>query len=144
MSAREAVILSAARTGLAKSHRGSFNITHGVTMGGHVVEHAMARAGVDPDRIEDCVIGCGFPEGVTGQNVARQIALRAGLPITASGMTINRFCSSGLQSIAIASNAITQEGAGPMVAGGVESISLVKTDVAADQEAWLGEPGVGS
>ncbi len=139
MSAREAVILSSARTGLAKSFRGSLNMTHGVTMGGHVVKHAMDRAGVDPDQIEDCVFGCGFPEGVTGQNVARQIALRSGLPITASGMTVNRFCSSGLQSVAIAANAITQEGAGPMVAGGVESISLVKTDVAADQEAWLAE-----
>ena len=134
---RQAVIVSAARTGLAKSFRGSFNQTHGATMGGHAVKAAVEQAGVDPDTIEDCVIGCGFPEGVTGQNVARQIALRAGLPITASGMTINRFCSSGLQSIALATNQITVEGAGPMVAGGVESISLVQTNVAAAQEPWL-------
>ena len=139
MTTREAVILSAARTGMAKSFRGSLNMTHGVTMGGHVVEHAVARAGVDPDQIEDCVIGCGFPEGVTGQNVARQIALRAGLPVTASGMTVNRYCSSGLQSVALAANAITQEGAGPMIAGGVESISLVQTDVSANQDPWLAE-----
>ena len=79
---KQAVIVSAARTGLAKSFRGSFNMTHGATMGGHVVQHAVARAGIDPDQIEDVMIGCGFPEGATGQNIARQIALRAGLPIT--------------------------------------------------------------
>lgn len=136
---KQAVIVSTARTGLAKSFRGSFNVTHGATMGGHAVQAAVSRAGLDGSEIEDCIIGCGFPEGETGSNIGRQIAIRAGLPITASGMTVNRFCSSGLQSVAIAANAITQEGAGPMVAGGVESISLVKTDVAADQEAWLAE-----
>ncbi|MGJ8617853.1 MAG: acetyl-CoA C-acyltransferase, partial [Sulfitobacter sp.] len=136
---KQAVIVSAARTGLAKSFRGSFNMTHGATMGGHVVEHAVARAGVDPDQIEDVMIGCGFPEHATGQNIARQIALRAGLPITASGLTVNRFCSSGLQTIAMAANAICQEGAGPMVAGGVESISLVQPQTQMIKEAWLAE-----
>jgi len=136
---RQAVIVSAARTGMAKSFRGSLNMTHGATMGGHAVAAAVARSGVDPDKIEDCLIGCGFPEGVTGRNVARQIALRAGLPITTAGVTVNRYCSSGLQTVAMAANAITQEGAGPMVAGGVESISLVRTDVAADPEPWLAE-----
>lgn len=136
---KQAVIVSAARTGLAKSFRGSFNTTHGATMGGHVVEHAVARAGIDPDRIEDVMIGCGFPEHATGQNIARQIALRAGLPITASGLTVNRFCSSGLQTIAMAANAICQEGAGPMVAGGVESISMVQPATKVVKEAWLAE-----
>ncbi|MGJ8625941.1 MAG: acetyl-CoA C-acyltransferase [Sulfitobacter sp.] len=136
---KQAVIVSAARTGLAKSFRGLFNTTHGATMGGHVVEHAVARAGIDPDRIEDVMIGCGFPEHATGQNIARQIALRAGLPITASGLTVNRFCSSGLQTIAMAANAICQEGAGPMVAGGVESISMVQPATKVVKEAWLAE-----
>lgn len=136
---KQAVIVSAARTGLAKSFRGSLNMTHGATMGGHVVKAAVERSGVDPDRFEDCVMGCGFPEGATGQNVARQIALRAGLPITCAGMTINRYCSSGLQSIALAANAITQEGAGPMIAGGVESISLVQSNVSSSPEPWLKE-----
>ena len=136
---REAVILSTARTGLAKSFRGSFNKTHGATLGGHAVSHAVQRAGVDPDLIEDCLMGCATPQGATGQNIARQVALRAGLPITVSGVTVNRYCSSGLQTIAMAANAITQEGAGPMVAGGVESISLTALDVGADQDAWLAE-----
>ncbi|UWR21949.1 acetyl-CoA C-acyltransferase [Sulfitobacter sp. S190] len=136
---KQAVIVSAARTGLAKSFRGSFNITHGATMGGHVVEHAVARAGIDPASVEDVMMGCGYPEHATGSNIARQSALRAGLPVTASGVTINRFCSSGLQSIAMAANAITQEGAGPMVAAGVESISLVQPQAAREQEAWLTE-----
>ena len=136
---KQAVIVSAARTGLAKSFRGSFNMTHGATMGGHVVQHAVARAGIDPDQIEDVMIGCGFPEGATGQNIARQIALRAGLPITVSGLTVNRFCSSGLQTVAMAANAICQEGAGPMVAGGVESISMVQPHTKMVKEAWLQE-----
>ncbi|MGB7242896.1 MAG: acetyl-CoA C-acyltransferase [Sulfitobacter sp.] len=134
---KQAVIVSAARTGLAKSFRGSFNQTHGATMGGHAVAQAVGRAGLDAATIEDCIIGCGFPEGATGQNIARQIALRAGLPITTSGMTVNRYCSSGLQTIAIAANAITAEGAGPMVAGGVESISLVQPNTASVKEDWL-------
>ncbi|WP_299632220.1 acetyl-CoA C-acyltransferase [uncultured Roseobacter sp.] len=134
---KEAVIVSAARTGLAKSYRGSFNQTHGATMGGHVVAAAVARAGIAPDRIEDCIIGCGFPEGATGQNIARQIALRGGLPITTSGMTVNRYCASGLQAIAMAAHAITVDGTGPIVAGGVESISLVQPKTEATPEAWL-------
>ncbi|MBK0327382.1 acetyl-CoA C-acyltransferase [Rhodobacteraceae bacterium F11138] len=134
---KQAVIVSTARTGLAKSFRGSFNMTHGATMGGHAVQSAVSRAGLDGSEVEDCVIGCGLPEGETGGNIGRQIALRAGLPVTASGMTVNRFCSSGLQSIAIAANAITQEGAGPMVAGGIESISLVQAKMRPAPDPWL-------
>jgi acetyl-CoA acetyltransferase family protein len=136
---KEVVIVSAARTGLAKSFRGSFNMTHGATMGGAAVEAAMARAGIEGAEIEDCIMGCGAPEGETGANIARQIALRAGLPVTASGMTVNRFCSSGLQTIALAAHQIICEGAGPMVAGGVESISMVQPKLRPVQEAWLKE-----
>ena len=136
---REAVIVSTARTGLAKSFRGSFNMTHGATMGGHAVQAAVERSGIPLDQFEDCVMGCGFPEGATGQNIARQIAIRAGMPVTTSGMTVNRYCSSGLQTIALAANAITQEGAGPMIAGGVESISLVQTNVGNAPEPWIAE-----
>ncbi|MFG6591986.1 acetyl-CoA C-acyltransferase [Sulfitobacter sp. 1A12157] len=136
---KQAVIVSAVRTGLAKSFRGSFNMTHGATMGGHVVAEAVKRSGVAPDAIEDVMIGCGYPEGATGSNIARQIALRAGLPVTASGVTVNRFCSSGLQTVAMAANAICMEGAGPMVAGGVESISLIQPDVKSVKESWLKE-----
>ena len=136
---KQAVIVSAVRTGLAKSFRGSFNMTHGATMGGHVVAEAVKRSGVEPSAIEDVMIGCGYPEGATGSNIARQIALRAGLPVTASGVTVNRFCSSGLQTVAMAANAICMEGAGPMVAGGVESISMVQPDAKSVKEAWLKE-----
>ncbi|MEO3476931.1 acetyl-CoA C-acyltransferase [Phaeobacter sp. CAU 1743] len=136
---KEVVIVSAARTGLAKSFRGSFNMTHGATMGGAAVEAAMARAGIEGAEIEDCIMGCGAPEGETGANIARQIALRAGLPVTASGMTVNRFCSSGLQTIALAAQQIICEGAGPMVAGGVESISMVQPKLRPVQEDWLKE-----
>lgn len=136
---KQAVIVSAARTGLAKSFRGSFNMTHGATMGGAAVEAAVARAGIDAAEIEDCIFGCGTPEGETGGNIARQIALRAGMPVTTSGMTVNRFCSSGLQSIALAAQQITCEGAGPMIAGGVESISMVQPKVRPVKEAWLAE-----
>jgi len=135
----QAVIVSTARTGLAKSFRGSFNMTHGATMGGHAVSAAVARAGIDPASIEDCVFGCGTPEAETGGNIARQIALRAGLPVNVAGYTVNRFCSSGLQSIAIAANAITTEGAGPMVAGGIESISMVQPKARRVPEDWLME-----
>src|SRR5689334_11587687 len=99
---RDAVIVSTARTGLAKSWRGGFNMTHGATLGGHVVRHAMTRACLEPADVEDVVIGCAFPQGATGWNIARQIALRAGCPVSVPGMTINRFCSSGLQSIVLA------------------------------------------
>ena len=121
-----AVIVSYARTGLAKSGRGGFNNTHGATMTGHAIKHAVARSKLDPAEIEDVVIGCGAPEGATGQNIARLSLIRAGLPVTTSGTTVNRFCSSGLQAIAQASHYITNEGAKAAVGGGVESISLVQ------------------
>ncbi|MCU9836805.1 acetyl-CoA C-acyltransferase [Ruegeria sp. WL0004] len=136
---KQAVIVSTARTGLAKSFRGSFNVTHGATMGGHAVQAAVSCAGLDGSEIEDCIIGCGFPEGETGSNIGRQIAIRAGLPVTASGMTVNRFCSSGLQTVALAAQAITEGGSGPMVAGGVESISMVQPKARSAQEAWIQE-----
>ncbi len=136
---KQAVIVSAARTGLAKSFRGSFNMTHGATMGGHAVQAAVARSGLAGTEIEDCIIGCGFPEGETGGNIARQIAIRAGLPVSVSGMTVNRFCSSGLQTVALAAQAITEGGAGPIVAGGVESISMVQPKTRPVPEAWIQE-----
>ncbi|MBY0448669.1 MAG: acetyl-CoA C-acyltransferase [Hyphomonadaceae bacterium] len=123
---RSAVIVSYARTGLAKSLRGGFNQTHGAVMAGHAIHHAVARAKIDPAAVEDVILGCGMPEGATGHNVARQAAIWAGLPITTSGMTINRFCSSGLNAIAAAARYVTDEGAQIAVAGGVESISLVQ------------------
>jgi acetyl-CoA C-acetyltransferase len=121
-----AVIVSYARTGLAKSGRGGFNDTHGATMTGHAIKHAVARAGIEPELVEDVVIGCGAPEGATGSNIARVSLIRAGLPVTSSGTTVNRFCSSGLQAIAQASHYIMNEGAKAAVGGGVESISLVQ------------------
>ncbi|GAN00423.1 3-ketoacyl-CoA thiolase [alpha proteobacterium U9-1i] len=121
-----AVIVSYARTGLAKSGRGGFNNTHGATMTGHAIKHAVARSKLDPAEIEDVVIGCGAPEGATGQNIARLSLIHAGLPVTTSGTTVNRFCSSGLQAIAQASHYITNEGAKAAIGGGVESISLVQ------------------
>ncbi|MBL8544701.1 MAG: acetyl-CoA C-acyltransferase [Hyphomonadaceae bacterium] len=121
-----AVIVSYARTGLAKSGRGGFNNTHGAAMAGHAIKHAVQRAKIAPEEIEDVVIGCGGPEGATGHNVARQALIWAGLPVTTSGTTVNRFCSSGLQAIAQASHYITNEGAKAAIGGGVESISLVQ------------------
>jgi acetyl-CoA C-acetyltransferase len=123
---RRAVVVSYARTGLAKSGRGGFNDTHGAAMTGHAIKHAVARSKLAADEIEDVVIGCGAPEGATGQNIARLSLIRAGLPVTTSGATINRFCSSGLQAIAQASHYIVNEGAKATVGGGVESISLVQ------------------
>ena len=123
-----ALIVSTARTPLAKSWKGSFNMTHGATLGGHAVQHAVARAGIDPAEVDDVIMGCATPEGATGSNIARQIALRAGLPITVSGMTINRFCSSGLQTIATAAQRIIAGEADVYVAGGVESISCVQQE----------------
>jgi acetyl-CoA C-acetyltransferase len=123
---RAAVIVSYARTGLAKSGRGGFNMTHGAAMTGHAIQHAVQRSGLAPDEIEDVVIGCGGPEGATGHNVARNAALWAGLPITTSGVTVNRFCSSGLNAIAMAANYVMNDGANAVVGGGVESISLVQ------------------
>jgi len=123
-----AVIVSTARTPLAKSWKGSFNMTHGATLGGHAVQHAVSRAGIDPASVDDVIMGCATPEGATGANIARQIALRAGLPITTSGMTINRFCSSGLQTIATAAQRIIAGEGDVYVAGGVESISCVQNE----------------
>ena len=123
-----ALIVSTARTPLAKSWKGSFNMTHGATLGGHAVQHAVARAGIEPGEVDDVIMGCATPEGATGSNIARQIALRAGMPITVSGMTINRFCSSGLQTIATAAQRIIAGEADVYVAGGVESISCVQQE----------------
>ena len=125
---REAVIVSTARTGLAKSWKGALNMTHGATMGGHVVRAALERARVEPGEVEDVIMGCANPEGATGSNIARQIALSAGCPVTVSGMTVNRFCSSGLQTIALAAQRIMAGEGDVYVAGGVESISLVQND----------------
>lgn len=122
---REAVIVSTARTGLAKAGRGGFNITHGSAMGGHAIKHAIQRAGVEPGEVEDVYMGCGNPEGATGMNVGRLSALAAGCPITTSGVTVNRFCSSGLQTIAMAANAVVNNDVPVAVGAGVESISLV-------------------
>ncbi len=124
----QAVIVSTARTPLAKSWKGSFNMTHGATLGGHAVEHAVKRAGIEAAEVDDVIMGCATPEGATGSNIARQIALRAGLPITTSGMTINRFCSSGLQTIATAAQRIIAGEGDVYVAGGVESISCVQNE----------------
>ncbi len=124
-----ALIVSTARTPLAKSWKGSFNMTHGATLGGHAVEHAIRRAGIEAAEVDDVIIGCATPEGATGSNIARQIALRAGCPVTVSGMTINRFCSSGLQTIATAAQRIIAGEADIYVAGGVESISCVQQEV---------------
>ena len=135
----DAVIVSTARTPLCKSWRGAFNMTHGATLGGHAVQHAVARAGLEPGEVEDVLMGCANPEGATGHNIARQIALRAGLPITVSGATVNRFCSSGLQTIAMASQRVIAGEADIFVAGGVESISCVQNEMNKHMvhEDWL-------
>jgi acetyl-CoA C-acetyltransferase len=137
----DAVIVSTARTALCKSWRGALNLTHGATMGGHVVAEAISRAGLDPAEVEDVLMGCANPEGATGNNIARQIALRAGCPVTVPGMTVNRFCSSGLQTIALASQRILTGEGEIFVAGGVESISLVQNEMNQHfaREAWLEE-----
>jgi acetyl-CoA C-acetyltransferase len=135
----DAVIVSTARTPLCKSWRGALNMTHGATMGGHAVKAAVERAKLDPKEIEDVIMGCATPEGATGGNIARQIALRAGLPVTTSGMTVNRFCSSGLQTVALAAQRILAGEEAIYVAGGVESISLVQNDANKlhGKEEWL-------
>ena len=125
---REAVIVSTARTPIGKAYRGAFNNTDGSDMGGHVVKHAVERAGIDPKEVDDVIIGTAMPEGATGNNIARQIALRAGLSVTTAGTTVNRFCSSGMQTIAMAAQHIIVDGAPVMVAGGLDSISLVQND----------------
>jgi acetyl-CoA C-acetyltransferase len=122
----DAVIVSTARTPIGKAFRGAFNITHGAVLGGHVVKHAVERAGVDPGEVEDVMMGCAMPERATGQNIARLSAIRAGLPVTVSGVTVNRFCSSGLQTIAMAAQRIIAGEADVIVAGGLESISLLQ------------------
>jgi len=134
-----AVIVSTARTPLTKAWKGAFNMTHGATMGGHVVEHAIQRAGIDAGEVDDVIMGCGTPEGATGANIARQIALRAGCPVTVSGMTINRFCSSGLQAIATAANCIIAKEGDLYVAGGVEVISCTAQEMNTHmlQDPWL-------
>ncbi len=124
-----AVIVSTARTPLTKSWKGAFNMTHGATMGGHVVEHAIKRAGIEAAEVDDVIMGCGTPEGATGANIARQIALRAGCPVSVSGMTINRFCSSGLQTIATAAQRIIANEGDVYVAGGVEAISCTAQEM---------------
>jgi acetyl-CoA C-acetyltransferase len=124
-----AVIVSTARTPLAKSWKGAFNMTHGATLGGHAVKAAVERAGIEPGEVDDVIMGCANPEGATGANIARQIALRAGLPITTSGMTVNRFCSSGLQTIALAAQRIIAGEGDIYVGGGVESISCVQNEM---------------
>ena len=126
---REAVIVSTARTGLAKSWRGALNMTHGATMGGHAVKAAIERAGVDPAEVEDVLMGCANPEGATGSNIARQVAIAAGCPVTVAGATVNRFCSSGLQTIAMASQRVIAGEGDIFVAGGLESISCVQNEM---------------
>jgi acetyl-CoA C-acetyltransferase len=135
----DAVIVSTARTPLCKSWKGALNMTHGAKMGGHVVHAALERAKVDADEVEDVIIGCANPEGATGWNIARQIAIRAGCPVTVPGMTVNRFCSSGLQTIALASQRILAGEGSVFVAGGVESISLVQQEMNKHhfQDEWL-------
>ena len=135
----EAVIVSTARTGLAKSWKGAFNMTHGATLGGHVLAAAIERARIEAGEVEDVLVGCAFPEGATGGNIARQVALRGGCPVTTAGMTVNRFCSSGLQAIALAAQRIIAGEGDIYAAGGVESISCVQNEMNTHmyREVWL-------
>ncbi len=135
----EAVIVSTARTPIGKAFRGAFNKTHGATLSGHVIKHAVERAGLAPGEIEDVIIGCGYPEGATGKNIARLGAFRAGLPVTTSGTTVNRFCSSGLQAIAMAAQRVVMDKVPAIVAGGVESVSMVQPHLNRTffEEDWL-------
>jgi acetyl-CoA C-acetyltransferase len=125
----DAVIVSTARTGLAKSWKGAFNMTHGATLGGHSVKHAIARAGIEPAEVEDVLMGCALAEGATGWNIGRQIAIAAGCPVSVPGVTVNRFCSSGLQTIAMAAQRVIAGEGDTFVAGGVESISCVQQEM---------------
>jgi acetyl-CoA C-acetyltransferase/acetyl-CoA acyltransferase len=136
---REAVIVSTARTPLTKAHRGEFNITPGPTLAAFAVRAAVERAGIDPALVEDAILGCGYPEGTTGRNVGRQAVIRAGLPIAIAGATVNRFCASGLQAIAMAAGRIVVDGAPAMIAGGVESISHIRTrdDGNSGMDPWM-------
>ncbi len=137
----EAVIVSTARTPIGRAVRGAFNLTHGAEMGGHVIRHAVERGQIEPGDIEEVVLGCANPEGATGGNIARQAALRAGLPTSAAAMTVNRFCSSGLQAVAIAANRVVCDGVPAVVAGGLESISLVQMNLNRTRyrDEWLDE-----
>jgi len=136
---REAVIVSTARTPLTKSHRGEFNATPGPQLAAFSVKAAVERSGIAPELIEDLVMGCGYPEGITGKNIGRQTALRAGLPLSVAGMVASRFCASGLQSVAIAAGRIVADGVPAMVAGGVESISAIRAGLPGDIDPWLQE-----
>ena len=138
----EAVIVSTARTPIGRAYRGAFNNTHGATLAGHVIASAVQRAGIEPGEVEDVILGCALPEGATGQNIARQAALRAGLPVTTAGVTVNRFCSSGMQAIAMAAQRVIVDRVPIMAAGGVESISLVQNEHFNNfriHEPWLDE-----
>lgn len=139
--AREAVIVSTARTPLTKSHRGELNITPGPTLASFAVRAAVERAGIDPGLIEDCILGCGYPEGTTGRNIARQSIVRSELPLSIAGTTVNRFCASGLQAIAMAASRIVVDGAPAMIAGGIESISGIRTreDGNSGLDPWIVE-----
>src|ERR1700688_197384 len=136
---REAAIVSAARTPIGKAFRGAFNQTHGAMLAGHVVKHAVERAAVDPAEVEDVILGVGMPEGATGHNLGRTAALRAGLPVSVPGTTINRYCASGLQAISAAAGRIAADGANVLVAGGCESISMVQNHMNLESftEEWL-------
>ena len=136
----EAVIVSTARTPIGKAYKGAFNNTHGATLAGHAVKKAVEVSGVDPSTVEDCLMGCAMPEGATGGNIARQIAIRGGLPVTTAGATINRFCSSGMQAITMAAQRIMSNELDVCVAGGLESISLVQNEHQNNfmaQEDWI-------
>ncbi|MCZ4259707.1 acetyl-CoA C-acyltransferase [Limimaricola sp. G21655-S1] len=135
----DAVIVSTARTPIGKAARGAFNITHGADMAGHAARHAVERAGIDPALIEDAIFGCGYPEYVTGGNIARQAVIRAGMPVSIAATTVNRFCASGLQAIAMGGHMISQEGAKAILVGGVESISMVQPPVRHSRNAWIEE-----
>ena len=138
----EAVIVSTARTPIGKAYKGAFNNTHGATLAGHAVKKAVEVSGIDPSTVEDCLIGCAMPEGATGGNIARQIAIRGGLPVTTAGATINRFCSSGMQAITMAAQRIMSNELDICVAGGLESISLVQNEHQNNfkaQEDWINE-----
>ena len=138
----DAVIVSTARTPIGRAYRGAFNNTHGATLAGHVIASAVQRAGIEPGEVEDVILGCALPEGATGQNIARQAALRAGLPVTTGGVTVNRFCSSGMQAIAMAAQRVIVDRVPIMAAGGVESISLVQNEHFNNfriHEPWLDE-----
>jgi acetyl-CoA C-acetyltransferase len=144
---REAVIVSTVRTPIGKAYRGAFNDTHGAALGGHVVRHAVERAGLDPNRVDDVIMGCGRPEGATGANIARQVALRAKLPVSVAGLTVSRMCASGLQAIALGAQRIMSGEVNAIVAGGVESISLVQNEYsnkyrAQDEQLLAAKPSI--